>query len=111
MYILLTLAFLTLATLLSAHAAASVTAVYDKDESVLTVSFTHKVKDNSDHYIKEVVVTLNKNEIIRQQLSLQDSNDGGDLVYKINNLKVDDRLVITTTCNKAGKKSQTLIIK
>lgn len=103
--------FLGLSTVLSAHPAAAVTVGFNKEDNLLSVSFNHKVKDNADHYIKEIVVTLNKKEIIRQQLGLQDNNDGGALLYKINNLKVNDRLDITTICNKVGKKSQSLVIK
>ncbi len=109
--ILLIVLLLGLSVVLSAHPAASVTANFDKEENLLTVSFKHQVKDSADHFIGEIVVTLNKKEIIRQKLSLQDSNDGGALLYKINNLKVNDRLDITTSCNKVGKKSQTLVIK
>lgn len=110
-FIIFTIVFLLLSISLMAHPASIVTASYDKAENALLISFKHQVKNNADHFISEVVVLRNKKEIISQKLSYQDTADGGALIYKINDLKPKDKLEIVTTCNKVGKKSQTLDIK
>ncbi len=109
--LLFTIVFLAIIVALPAHPANVVNANFDKESNLLAINFLHKVKNNADHYIKEVVVMKGKTELIRQELTYQDSMEGGALIYKINNLKPNDKLVITTTCNKTGKKSQTLEIK
>jgi hypothetical protein len=109
--ILLALVIMFAISALSAHPAGNVTAGFNKENNLLTVSYNHKVRDNADHFIGEVVVLKNKKEIIRQKLGLQDSMEGGELIFKINDLKPKDKLDITTTCNKTGKKSFTLEIK
>lgn len=103
--------FLFAISTLIAHPASNVSAVFDKDEGLLTVSFKHQVKDNADHFISEVKVLKNKKEIIIQKISFQDTNDGGSVVYKINDAKAKDKLEIVTICNKTGKKSYSLDIK
>lgn len=109
--ILFTIIFLAIIVALPAHPASNVNASFDNESNLLAINFMHKVKDNADHYIKEIVVMKGKQVLIRQELSYQDSMDGGALIYKINNLKPKDKLKITTTCNKTGTKSQTLEIK
>jgi lipopolysaccharide export system protein LptA len=110
-FIILSILFLFSIISLSAHPASSVSASFDKEQSTLSISFKHQVKNNADHFVSEVVVLKNKKEIISQKLTYQDTSDGGALVYKINDLKPKDKLEIVTTCNKIGKKSQTLEIK
>ena len=107
----LTVLFLALVVALPAHPAASVTASFDKATNLLTVSFKHQVKDNKDHFISDVVIERNRKEVAWQKLSYQDNAEGGTLVYKVNDLKAKDKLIITTTCNKIGKKNYSLEIK
>ena len=103
--------FLAVIVALPAHPAASVTASFDKEKSLLSVNFRHQVKDNKDHFITDIVIERNKKEVLWQKLSYQDTLEGGTLVYKINDLKPKDKLNITTTCNKIGKKNYILEIK
>jgi hypothetical protein len=92
-------------TLLKAHPASDVTVTFDKETSLLTVEFVHKVNDADKHFIFEVTVYLNKDEIITQSIEKQDTLDGGSLVYKIVDAKAGDKIKVKTNCNKSGKKS------
>jgi hypothetical protein len=96
---------------LAAHPAGQVSATFNQDENLLIVSFQHQVRDNVDHFIADVAVRKNNKVILTQKLGTQDSKEGGTLVYKINDLKPGDKLVVTTRCNKMGNKSATLEIK
>lgn len=93
---------------LMAHPASSVNATFNKDENLLIVNYQHQVRDNADHFISDVVVRHNNKAVITQKLGTQDSKEGGTLVYKINNFKAGDKLVVTTKCNKMGNRSTTL---
>ncbi len=109
--ILLTLVLLLAAALLSAHSASAVNAAYDAKTKQLTVNFKHQVKDNANHYIDQVTISVNRKQAITQKLSLQDSKEGGTLVYRINSLKSGDKVVVSVRCNKSGTKNQTLTVK
>jgi lipopolysaccharide export system protein LptA len=109
--ILLTIAFLTLITLLPAHPASAVNVTFDKTNSQLFISFNHQVQNNADHFIAAVTVTRGKKVIISQSLTYQDSKEGGEVCYKINDLKAGEKITVTATCSKVGKKSQTITIK
>jgi hypothetical protein len=108
---LLTLIILFSVTFLAAHPPSSVVATYDNDKQLVTVIFVHNVKDNADHFVSDMTVMKNKKSIISQKLSLQDSKIGGLLVFKVNDIKPKDKLEVTATCNKGGKKSYTLEIR
>jgi hypothetical protein len=103
--------FMLLATTLAAHPPSMVTASYNMDKELLTVKFNHQVKNNTDHFVNNIVVLKNKKEIIIQKLSQQDSMESGSLFFKVNDLKPGDKLDIMAACNKMGKKTYTLEIK
>ena len=109
--IIFTIVFLTIIISLPAHPASAVNASFNKDDSVLTVTFKHQVKNNKDHFITDLVILKDKQEIIRQKLTYQDTLNGGSLVFKINDLKPKDKLNITATCVIFGKTTFSLVIK
>jgi hypothetical protein len=75
---------------------------------MLSVSYLHSVKNNSKHFITEIAIELNGKEIITQQLNFQDDKKQGDLSYKIIDAKENDKIKVTTRCNKGGKKGTEL---
>lgn len=107
--------FLALAILLSsltlfAHPASNVEVSYDVETQILNVSFEHKVKDADDHFIFEIKVYNGKKEIITQEISRQETLEGGSFQYKLIDVKPGDKLKVRTNCNKTGKKSATIVI-
>lgn len=109
--IILMMAILISIALLNAHPASIVDLSFDQETSILTVEFEHKVADAEKHFIFEVEVSLNKEEIITQAIEKQDDLNGGSLVYKIVDAKVGDKIKVKTNCNKTGKKSAELVIE
>ncbi|MBT3756774.1 MAG: hypothetical protein HOK80_09235 [Candidatus Cloacimonetes bacterium] len=97
--------------LLSAHPASNVELEFNQETSILTVSFDHKVKDAEKHFIFEVTVYLNKEEIIEQKIEKQDDAESGTVLYKIIDAKSGDKIKVKTNCNKTGKKSATLTVE
>jgi len=96
---------------LNAHPASEVKAVFEKNSSILKVDFTHKVKDEAEHFIFNIEVNLNGKKAVKQELWRQDSKEGGSVIYKIVDAKIGDKIQISTECNKGGKKSETISIK
>ncbi len=109
-YVLLVICLIG-SSLLMAHPASEVNLEFDKETSMLTVNFTHEVKDAAKHFIFEVKVYLNKEEIIEQKIEKQDNVETGKLVYKIIDARSGDKIKVRTNCNKTGKKSATLEIE
>ncbi len=103
--ILLILSIFLFSAALQAHPASEVKANYDKETMILTVQYEHSVSDSSKHFIDDIDITLDKKELVVQKLSSQDSAEGGEAIYKIRDLKPGDVILITTSCNRFGKKS------
>ena len=74
------------------------------------MNFDHKVKDAEKHFIFEIIVYLNKEQIIEQKIEKQDDAEKGTVLYKIIDAKVGDEIKVRTNCNKTGKKSAEITI-
>ena len=96
---------------LFAHPASQVSLEFERETSILKVGFSHKVSNADKHFIFEVNVYLNTNEIITQKLEKQETADGGELVYRIIEVKPGDKIKVQTNCNKTGKKSAEITIE
>lgn len=108
---LILIALLMVASLAFAHPAGKVTASLNQETSVLTVNFEHKVSNNADHFINAVIIQINGKDSIRHTLTLQESKDGGNLLYRLPSLKKGDKITVTTDCNKGGKKTANVTVK
>ncbi|MCF7920024.1 MAG: hypothetical protein K9N06_08940 [Candidatus Cloacimonetes bacterium] len=95
---------LALFSLISAHPASQINAEFVYADSSLKVEYFHAVHDPASHYISDVIINLNGKEIINHKLSLQESDEGGKLAYRIPDAKPGDIIEIKTSCNKLGTK-------
>jgi len=78
---------------------------------LLTIQVFHPVKNPVKHYINKVVVDLNGKTIIEQSLSSQTDNKVQELIYKIIDAKVKDKITVTANCNITGRKKDILTVK
>ena len=90
-------------SVLSAHAPVNISLSFDGESKILTVEFIHKVRNRSDHFIDRVRVSLNGEEIVEQRLSLQETKDGGTLIYKLIDAAEGDEIEVLLDCVKGGK--------
>ena len=97
-------------SMLWAHPASDLEIQFDLETATLTVNYQHQVRDASSHYIEELKVSLNGEEIISQKLGQQADTDGGKLLYIIVDAKADDEIEVISKCNKFGNKKATLKI-
>ncbi len=104
------IALLLLSLSAFAHPASDITAQYTAKSRTLSITFDHAVKDAAAHYIQGVQVRQGGITIISQVCTTQDTSLGGELLYKIPNLKKGDTLEIIMDCNKGGRKSIKMIL-
>jgi len=105
------LVILSATLVLNAHSASNVALSFNKEQNLLSVEFEHKVRDAEDHFIYEVRVYLNDNEIIIQKISKQESAEGGKLQYVIVDAVEGDKISVRAECNKSGKKTSEIVIE
>jgi len=89
----------------AAHAPMKVDLAFEKDTAILSVTFQHKVRNPKDHFVYLVKVRLNKQEVIEQNLNLQDNENGGSLIYKLNDAKPGDTIEVQIECVKGGSRT------
>jgi hypothetical protein len=89
----------------SAHSPTKVDLAFDKETGFLRVTFEHRVRNPKDHFVYLVKVRLNKQEVIEQNLNLQDNENGGSLIYKLNDAKPGDTIEVQIDCIKGGSRT------
>lgn len=110
-HLLISIALLALSFGAFAHPASELQASYTASTQTLKLSFEHSVKNPLDHYIQSIEIRHNGTMIISQVASAQDTASGGEYIYKIPNLKKNDKIDITLICNKSGRKTASMVLK
>ena len=93
------------------HPASKVHVNYNLDDQMLTVIADHSTKDVNKHRIDQIVVELNKKEIIQQTFGFQLDLEKQKAVYFIPDVKEGDEIVVITRCNVYGKKKAKIKIE
>lgn len=101
---------LTLAVAAFGHSASEVDLIFDTESKILTIEAKHSVKDAEDHYIDEIVVELNGEEIITQVFKKQTNNDAQIVSYVIIDAEEGDEIEVITNCSKFGKEKASIVI-
>ncbi|MGC9315740.1 MAG: hypothetical protein ACP5G4_08990 [bacterium] len=104
------LILLALAGLVMAHGASDVELNFDEENSILTVTVEHSVSDPTSHYIDEIVVELNGEEIIKQTFNKQTDGDFQLVSYVIIDAKAGDEIEVISNCSKFGKKKAKITV-
>ena len=93
----------------SANPPDSIAVDYDST-GYLTVNIRHPIKGEVyEHYISKLVVKLNGAEVIRQTFKRQVDSEWQQAVYLLIDLKPDDKVQITASCNIFGNLSETFV--
>lgn len=96
-------------TFVTGHPAESVKMSFDSTGTILTIAVNHPVKTPSNHYISSIIVDINGKEQVRQIYSSQINKTEQIAIYKLFNIKKNDKINVTTQCNIMGKKKETII--
>jgi desulfoferrodoxin (superoxide reductase-like protein) len=100
--------FLSCATMIFAHPPARID--ISINEAVVGVVVTHPVLNPANHYIKRIVIFLNKKRIIDKDFFIQDAN-AQRAVFNIPDLKRGDTLEVIAYCNQFGDLKETIKLK
>ena len=108
----LIIGFLLMNGVALAHPPSAMNASYDKDSKLIIVTVLHSIPNpNGDHFIKELKVKLNGNDLIQQNFLSQASAGEQDAQYLIIDAKPGDTLEVNAFCSKFGDKTISLKIE
>lgn len=107
--ILLTFAILFTALLVKADPPKKINLTVKNNK--LTADIVHPVKNPGDHYIDQVIITINGKEYKTLKYTKQTSEKGETVVIDIPATKAGDVIEVKARCNEFGNKSNKLKIK
>jgi len=93
-----------------AHPPSSVKLTYNKAEKKLVIEAVHKVKNVSNHFIDEITISVNGEDVDTVTLEKQSSLEAEKYSHSIA-LKSGDIVKVTAGCNKMGKRSAEITIQ
>lgn len=95
-----------------AHPPSQILAQFTPETRILDIRIPHSVADaRGDHYISEVRVFRNSQEIIVQYIASQFSPQEQRVQYLVVDAQKGDTLTIYARCNKFGEKKVDLIVE
>jgi hypothetical protein len=106
--IFLTIAFVLFAFLVKADPPKKVNLSVKNNK--LNIEVVHPVKNPGDHYIDQIVVTINGKEFKTLKYTKQSSEKGETVLLDIPNAKAGDVIEVKARCNEFGNKSNKIKI-
>lgn len=92
-------------TVIMAHPPQNVNVKFNMEDKMLTVEVTHNVGgSNTSHYVDEIIVTYNDEEIVMQKPG-QQLNNKEMFYYYMPGLEDGDEITINTNCSIQGNRS------
>jgi len=88
-----------------------VTLEFNKETGELTVTIKHKVKKVEKHFIDEIILEINDEEIEVMELDKQSSIENETVIFTLKDYKKGDEIKVIAKCNQFGKKSGKLTIE
>ena len=84
---------------------------FDKSTGILEVIIKHKSKDVEKHYIDEVIVEVNGEEVAVETIEEQSDKVFENLEFTLEDVNVGDEIKVIAKCNKFGRKSEKLEVE
>ncbi len=100
---------IAISTALLAHAPRSVELSYDKDKQELTVEAEHRVRNVENHYIDEIKIYVNGEEVKVKELTVQSLPEKEIQTFSLS-LKKGDKVKVVAGCNRVGSRSAEITI-
>lgn len=108
---ILSLLFLTCAFSAFSHPPKSITINTDLKTKSIKITVNHEVKNTEEHFISEIKVLLNGQEIEKITYTKQTSASDEILILKSDDLKEGDKIEVIAKCNKMGQKKSEIVVK
>lgn len=106
--ILLTILFVLFAFLAKADPPKKVNLSFKNNK--LNIDVVHAVKNPGDHYVDQIVITINGKEYKTLKYTKQSSEKGETVVVDIPTAKAGDVIEVKARCNEFGSKSNKIKI-
>jgi desulfoferrodoxin (superoxide reductase-like protein) len=94
-----------------AHSPSDIQISFDKASKILTINVMHNVEDPTDHYIRQIKVSLNVQNVITQNFSSQTDTNGQKASYIFIDAAPGDQIMVTAICNLGGFLDKTLEVQ
>jgi hypothetical protein len=94
-----------------AHPPGRIRISHDKSSRLIKGKVFHAVTNPKSHFVKKVIVRVNKDIVIEHTMSLQEADSGQFLQYSIPGLEPGDIVRIETYCSAFGQLIEELKIK
>ena len=91
-----------------AHPPKDIKLAFDQESKVLSVNVIHNVQAPTNHYIKEVKVSLDGKQIISQKMSSQTDKHSQVIRYVVFDAKPGSILKVEADCSRFGDKKKEL---
>jgi len=104
-------AFFLIGMMVFATAPKKVELKLNKNTGVLEVTVIHKVKDVEKHYIDEIIVEVNGEQVAVKNPEKQTDVQQETIEFVVENLKPGDEIKVSAKCNQFGKKSAKLTVE
>jgi len=83
----------------------------DLKNKSLKIVIDHNVKDTESHYISDVIISINGQEIDHKKFLKQTSSKSEVLLLNIEDMKEGDKIEVIAKCNKIGQKKNEIVVK
>ncbi len=84
------------------HPPESIHMNFEPESSIAVIEIEHSVRDVSAHYIKEVNISLNGEEILTQSFSRQSAPSSQQAVYYLHEVSEGDNIEVLASCSLSG---------
>lgn len=85
-----------------------VTLTYNQESKKLKVVALHPVKDVEEHFIDEIVISVDGNEVKKLKLKKQSNAKTEEIELAIPEIKKGSEISVKARCNEFGSKTETL---
>ncbi len=100
--------FMMLTATACAHPPSKIVLSFDKEKSSLDAVVYHDVKNPENHFIEEIVVSVNGKEVLKKEFTRQDNKDTQPFVTVLKDVAPGDTISVEAECNVFGKMTQML---
>lgn len=94
-----------------AHGPKKVNLTFDKATKTLKAEITHKVKDVKKHYISDIIIYINGDEVKTSAYDKQSDKLEEVLEFILDDVQTGDEIKLKAKCNKFGSKSSEITVE
>ncbi len=94
-----------------AHPPSSMELEYSRDEGILTIWIAHAVGNVSSHFIKEVEIKVDGDEVAELKYRSQSERDGERIVVTIGRFGPGTSVEVKAECSRSGDMTKKIVVQ